>query len=218
MSTYSAVLFDMDGTLVDSFPGIEAAVLEALERELPGVAHRFERSLVGPPIREIFNRALDYPSAEILVRLESAYRELYDHSGCLKSVLYPGVSETLRELGRMGIQSYIVTNKPKLPTTRILEALGLADMFVEVLSPDSVLPRFETKSAAAAHLVSSHGLDPETTMLVGDSVDDALAAQACDLAFVAARYGYGKAHLGAAYSIDRPDQLLTLLGGPRILR
>lgn len=215
MASITTILFDMDGTLIDSFPGIESAVLDSLERELPGVPHHFERSLVGPPIREIFTRSLDHPDPGVLARLEAAYRELYDLAGCLKSVPYPGVVETLEELGRMGIQVFIVTNKPALPTTRILEALGLSQAFVEVLSPDSKQPRFENKATAAAHLLGKHGLDPERTMFVGDSVDDAHAAQACELAFVAARYGYGKAHLSSPQSIDRFEELLLLLRSAR---
>ncbi len=212
MFNVEAILFDLDGTLVDSHPGIENAVLSAIDLLLPNVEHRFSKHLIGPPIKEIFSQSLNCPTEETLSMLEKAYREIYDRQSCLQSIPYPGVAETLSQLVNSGLQAFIVTNKPTLPTTQILEFLKLSHFFVEAISPDAICPHFSSKTAASNYLIQKHNLNPARTVFVGDSEDDARAASVCGLAsFIAVSYGYGKAYLEAEHKISAFPDILKVL-------
>jgi len=189
-----ALIFDFDGTLVDSLPGIEYAVAAAWATVQPGPPCPSLRSLVGPPIRETFRQALPDADAATLTALERAFRNAYDSDGWQKTVVYPGVLETLAILTANGVQCFGVTNKPSLPTQRILEHCGLQVYFQAFLSPDSRIPLFASKSEAVAELLTQYSLDPARTLLMGDSVDDACVAQEWGLRFAAFAGGYGQAH------------------------
>jgi phosphoglycolate phosphatase len=109
------------------------------------------------------------------------------------------------------------TNKRSLPTQRILEHCGLQPYFQAFLSPESRTPPFASKSEAILQLLMEYSLDPARTLLMGDSVDDARAAQSCGLRFVAFAGGYGQAHQQAEVPVafvcvEFPD-LLKLFHG-----
>ncbi len=185
------ILFDLDGTLIDSFPGIEHSARAAVsavmpERELPDL-----RRLIGPPIREVLGRAVSEAEPGTLDELERRFRTSYDEEGWRKSVAYRGVAETLSRLSHAKLKSFVVTNKPTLPAKRILGRLGLLEYFKEVISLNSRTPPFSSKAEAVTYLISRHGLNLPATLFVGDSVDDARAAQSCGLRFIAVTYGYG---------------------------
>lgn len=189
-----AVIFDLDGTLVDSMPGIEYAAAAAWAAVQPGPPCPSLRPLIGPPIREMFRKALPDADAATLAALERAFRSAYDGDGWQKTVVYPGVPETLAALTADGVQCFGVTNKPSLPTQQILQHCGLSAHFQAFLSPDSRMPPFASKAEAVASLLAQYNLDPARTLLMGDSLDDARAAQACGLWFAAFAGGYGWVH------------------------
>jgi len=190
---FEAILFDLDGTLLDSLPGIEASARYAAETCMPERRVPSLRSLIGPPIGVIF--ALLWPDleAERLNRLVNAYRQHYDAQGCLLSELYPGAVQTLDYLRGRGLRLFVLTNKPIAPTSRILKHTGILPVFTDIVSPDSVQPPFKSKTDGALMLRGRFHLDPHRTLLVGDGVDDAQAAAACGYAFLAVGYGYGEA-------------------------
>ncbi len=184
-----AVVFDLDGTLVDSLPGIEASVRFALSRALPGTAMPDLRSAVGPPIATMFARLWPELDPDGLARLLAEFRSHYDAGGCLLSEPYPGVRETLPALGG---SLFVLTNKPVNPSRRILKHLGLLDFFTDVMAPDAITPPYASKPDGARLLQERFGLLPAETALVGDGPDDARAAEACGFRFIAASYGYGQ--------------------------
>ena len=193
MSCFESVLFDLDGTLVDSAPGIEYAITLAVKDvmpERPWPAGRL-RSLIGPPIRKIVEKGLPGLPAESYDELVRQFRTVYDRAGWRRTVLYDGVAHTLGCLKQGGVRLFVITNKPKAPTEQILDDLGLSSHFEAAVCPDSRQPPFESKAEAADELIAGYGLDVNATLFVGDSGDDARAAQACGVRFAAAAYGYG---------------------------
>jgi len=208
-----ACVFDLDGTLVDSIPGIDACARAALAEEAPDLALPSLRTFIGPPIRAMLARALNLADEARLDGLEAAFRRHYDNGGWRDTPVYPGVVETLHWLHASGAHLYVLTNKPALPTRRILEHLGLSRLFVEIVSPDSRTPRHASKSAAALDLRMR--IPPGAkTILVGDSDDDAHAAAAAGFAFAAAAWGYGRIHLSSpppAYSLANVAEIRTLV-------
>ncbi len=186
-----AVVFDLDGTLVDSLPGVEYSASVAWQSQRLGGSCPPLRQLMGPPIREIFRRLLPAADAATLNALHAAFRLDYESEGWLKTEVYPGVPETLATLVADGVRCFGATNKPAFSTQRILEYCGLRRYFSEFLSPDSRTPLYSSKAQAVASLMSDHGLEPAATLLVGDTADDGLAAQTCGVRFVAFAGGYG---------------------------
>lgn len=190
---YGKILFDLDGTLIDSLPGISYSFHKALAEVYKNPPELDIKPFIGPHIRDIFQVALNrHIAPSELCALENAYRQSYDLKGCLLSTVYQGVPETLNKLRLDGIECYIVTNKPTAPTNIILEEKNLRQYFNKVVCRDSVEPHFSSKSDAVRFLVSEFPHSPGRMLFVGDSRDDAIAAQENGLYFAAADYGYGR--------------------------
>ena len=188
-----AIIFDLDGTLVDSLPGIEASLRVAAAacdrpREVPPI-----RSVIGPPIATMIESLWPDLDGRERQRAVAAFRAHYDSDGCLLAELFGGVAATLDALSTRGIRLFVLTNKPARPTETILERTGIRSHFADVIAPDTHTPPFASKNAAASWLQQKHDLLPATTLIVGDGLDDANAGAQCGFGFVAAAYGYGRA-------------------------
>jgi phosphoglycolate phosphatase len=187
------IVFDLDGTLVDSLPGIVESARAAISAALPEAEIPELRPVIGPPIATMFARLWPELEPERMARLLAEFRAHYDTEGCLQSKPYPGVGEVLTRLGAAGKKLFVLTNKPVQPAQRLLAHLGLEKLFTEIMSPDSTMPPFRSKTEGAGNLQRKFGLLPGETLLVGDGRDDAEAARACGFGFVAVCYGYGDA-------------------------
>ena len=187
----SAVVFDLDGTLVDSFPGIEASLRQAVMAVDPTLDLAGLREAVGPPLAIMIARLWPEATEEVRRAVLDAFRSEYNTRGFLATVPYAGVPELLCRLQVAEKDLYVLTNKPKIPTLQILKHLGLDGFFCDILSPDSVSPSLATKSDGAHLLVKRHSLIPSRTLMVGDSHDDLKAAESVGFHFLEAAYGYG---------------------------
>lgn len=190
---YSHHVFDLDGTLVDSIPGIDAAARAALAEISPGTALPSLRTFIGPPIRIMLERALRWADAPRLDDLERRFRVHYDGGAWRETAAYPDVAATLLALRERGCRLHVLTNKPATPTARILDHLGWTPLFDAVVTPQSRNPVFPDKAAAALDLRDRLRLPPAGTLLVGDSADDLAAARSTGFTFAAASWGYGDA-------------------------
>ena len=195
------VIFDLDGTLADTHPGIADAFHAALFEILPEIAVPDFIRHIGPPVREVFRKALGCDDETTLDSLNAAFRHHYDGVYWKNSHPYSGIPRLLRYLRQQAIPCSVLTNKPSLPTSRILDHFNLRIHFDKVISPDTISPPFRFKSEAAIHLTKLLNLDPRNTWMIGDSDDDAAAAAACGFQFAAAAYGYGQAHLQTRHPI-----------------
>ncbi|OFV92554.1 MAG: hypothetical protein A3H95_06570 [Acidobacteria bacterium RIFCSPLOWO2_02_FULL_64_15] len=191
---FDAILFDLDGTLVDSVPGIEYSMRCALTATGVRETMRDVRALLGPPIRVVFERALGPLPAAILDDLEREFRASYDEVGWQRTQACERAASTLGGLSSLGVRNFVVTNKPKAPTEKILARLRLDGFCSGVVCRDSVSPPLASKSDVVRHTMQKFALLGSETLVVGDSVDDARAAQACGMRFVAMSQGYGGAH------------------------
>lgn len=205
-----AVIFDLDGTLVDSVPGIDEAVEAARADVAPHLAARSVRDHVGPPLAGMLRAAFPDASEAELDAMALRFRPAYDRDAIYRTVLFEGVREVLDHLAAHGVSCFIATNKPAAPRDIILDHLGLNDAFVASVSPDDGRPPFPHKRDAVQHLLAAQGLDRATTALVGDGDSDRQAARANGLPFFAAAWGYGRMVREAddAGLLDTPRDLI----------
>jgi phosphoglycolate phosphatase len=191
--------FDLDGTLVDSLPGITGCVNATLPPSVARVAD--VRPFIGPPIRSILHSLAHEACETDLDRMECQFRRLYDSGGWRDTVEFAGAGELLETLHAAGKQIFLVTNKPGLPTANILEALGWHRYFEDVLTPDSRTPPFRGKDQMLRELVKTYDLRIDECLMVGDTADDGAAAAALGMQAVFVAHGYG----GLRLSKDFPD-------------
>ena len=189
----AAVAWDLDGTLVDSAPGILSAFGHAFA--VCGIAPVIPPSAteIGPPLRTTLERLAGAPDPQVLDRLTAAFTAHYDNAGLLETEPYPGVQRMLEAIAGNGLRLYIATNKRDVPTRRILMHLGWDRLFERVYALDTFAPPLTDKSALLARLVADAGLQVNDCSYVGDRPEDALAARVNRLAFYWAGWGYGAA-------------------------
>lgn len=188
-----AVLFDFDGTLVDSRPGVEAAAAQATWTVFPGRAAIPVADHIGPPLRSMFAMADPSLGAADLDALSAAFRRAYDGGLCRCVHVYPGIEAGLDALAAAGLLLGVVTNKRAGPTVDILGHLGWLGRFAVVLGPDSRDPPFPDKAEALVAGCASLGTPPAATLYVGDARSDHQAAIRAGMPFLAAGWGFGDA-------------------------
>ncbi|TQE99957.1 MAG: phosphoglycolate phosphatase [Spiribacter salinus] len=206
-----AVLFDLDGTLVDSAPDLTTAVNRMLtELGRAAITESRVREWIGHGARRLVARALA-GQRDIVTEppeTEAAMARFFVHyHACLvdTTILYPGVREALPELQAMGLAMGLVTNKPEAFTTPLVSALGL-DPFLSVSVSGDTLAVKKPDPAPLQHAAQQMGVAVDRCLYVGDSRADLDAADAAGMMMVRVPHGYPG---GADAFADRP-QLLTL--------
>lgn len=208
------VLFDLDGTLVDSLPGIEFSVDACLTECNASRRKRDLRVLIGPPIRTILQELALGADHQQLSLMEQAFRRSYDSEGWRKTVLHESAFETLNKLRTAGLRLFLVTNKPQLPTRQILNMFGLADLFTDTVCRDTRTPPFLSKAEMLQYVVSAHGLDPAACVYVGDSLEDFRAAAETGLPIALVAHGYGSlpSELAGCTVLNKLSDVLGIVG------
>jgi phosphoglycolate phosphatase len=181
------VLFDLDGTLVDSTPGIWASVrVAAAALGLPEPTPEQLREMVGPPLQDGFALVLGVPPADV-PRAVAAYRAHYSAGALLDVRVHDGVPELLADLRAGGATLAVATSKPETFAVRVLAHTGLLATFASVhgATLDGAV-RHKDQVVAAALAAHPGGRDP---VLVGDRAHDVLGAAAHGLPCIGAGWG-----------------------------
>jgi phosphoglycolate phosphatase len=202
------VLFDLDGTLVDSVPDLADAVdrmLLSMEKQPAGVDK--VRQWVGNGAAVLVRRALTGKMEEPVVddaEFESAYRlflQYYGENTAKKSCLYEGVEDCLQSLKEQSIKMGLVTNKPIQFTRSMLSGFALDAYFDVVIGGDS-LPQKKPSPEPLLEAMKSCSSSPQETLMVGDSKSDIGAARAAGCPVVCVPYGYNHGEDIADYNPD----------------
>lgn len=207
------IIFDFDGTLIDSVPDLAAAVnftLKKLNRKLYSIDEI--REWVGNGAQTLVKRALcgkkEFQENEINKNLyEQAlpiFLENYEEKLCEHTYLYEGVKETLEELHKRGYRMAIVTNKPHKFILPILEELGIEHYFELLLGADS-LKKKKPDPAPLIHVMEHFNYSREESIMIGDSKNDIIAANNAEIHSIAVSYGY---NYGEDITLHNPDLVL----------
>ncbi|WP_026380463.1 phosphoglycolate phosphatase [Afifella pfennigii] len=213
-----AILFDLDGTLVDSVPDLAGALNALLEAEsLDPLSEGEVRKMVGDGVERLVERGLAARgrklAGEELEGFTRLFLSLYEPRATLKTRLFPGVAETLESLAGEDIRLAVLTNKPAEATRLILEGLKVERFFSVVIGGDSGLPK-KPDPAVVFRALKELGVAAEEALLVGDSPADIGAARAAGLAVIAVSYGYTAippAELGADQVVDELGEIVSAI-------
>lgn len=204
------ILFDLDGTLVDSAPDIANAannMLKTLGEEQ--AAPEQIRTWIGNGLPKLAKRALtkDFdgePDAALFDKAMPILMQHYERDVCVDSYMYEGVVETLQTLHEQGYILGCVTNKAASCTLPLLNQLQIDQYFTTIVSGDTC----ENKKPHPEPIlfgITEMGLTPESCALVGDSAHDIHAAQAANIPAIAVNYGYNQ---GVDLSTQNPNALV----------
>ena len=184
-----ALLFDLDGTLTDSKPGILGCLRKVLDARRMDVCGPLDRVL-GPPIEEWIKDLLPQGSEEERAALARDYRACYDSEGWSNNSVFPGVREMLAQLHSQGFPLYVCTSKRRPLAVRVLDAFQLSPFFASIYGD---LPEFASHSKVdlLARLLRERSLGRDSAWMIGDSRYDIEAAHASNLRCVAVAWGYG---------------------------
>ena len=218
MSTpYSCILFDLDGTIVDSAPGITATLAYMFEQlGLPIPTPSELLKYVGPPLLDSFRDYAGFDAEESAAAL-AIYREKYLNVGAYDATQYPGVGLVLKAVHESPVPMSLATSKPETPATLILEHFNLARYFDVITGASDDEVRSAKKDVVAEALVrlAAMGADISRPVLVGDREHDVHGAAANDVPTIFVEWGYGSIaeQAGSVAVVATPEELQTLLLG-----
>jgi phosphoglycolate phosphatase len=211
---YDLILFDLDGTLIETAPEIGDAVNDTLTGlGHPKVSQQAVNDWIGHGTRELLIQALaqvlktstqQVREAEAFPAIEAEFGQHYQRRCGTRSHLYPHVRETLQALRTAGVKLVVMTNKEGRYTQTVLDAHDLAPMFDRVISGDT-LPVKKPNPAGITDCLKQFGLSSDRALFVGDSSIDVATARNAGIAVWALPYGY---NMGEPIEACNPDRVI----------
>lgn len=216
MLTYPTVLIDLDGTLVDSAPGIVSTIaftLKEMGKEVPPMKDLLR--WVGPPLPESF-RSRGHMADDEADEAVRVYRARYLDVGVYDAKLFEGVAGLLMGLKNAGAHLAIATSKPTTPATIMLEHFTLSDFFdvIACAADDETRGKKEEVVEDALAGLNARGVDTTSAIMIGDRIHDVEGAAVHGLDTIMVRWGYGgpTEWAQAHRVVDTPQQLHQALG------
>lgn len=199
----TAVVFDLDGTLIDSIPDVVGALNRLLVEEgRRGITLDEGRAMVGegagPMVERAFAATGDAPRTDEFDELITRYLDIYRRFPVVDTTIFPGVEDALKQLADRGMPLGICTNKPHGMSELVVRELDLAKYFPVLIGGDAL----DMRKPDPRHLfavLDQMGCDPTGAVYVGDSPIDSATARAADIPFIGVSYGYSH---GPASDLD----------------
>lgn len=215
---FEHILFDLDGTLICSHPGIVRGVGMVLEELGIYKSPKELLSFVGPPMLESFTKGCGL-SMEEYTRAIERFRRFYETQGMFESEVYPGIPELLTRLQSAGKKLYVATSKPEPQARQLLEHFGLQDFFAFIGGSDGDFHgERHNKTLVMEYVLKNAGIAPGPGVcMVGDKSHDVQGAKNTGIFSIGVLYGYGSREelraAGADRIFDRADEVGGFLFG-----
>ena len=213
MSKYEYILFDLDGTLTDSGPGIMNGFEYSLGKmgvEYPG--RDYLKQFVGPPLGDSFEKTLGF-SPEDAAKGIAFYREYYAEKGVYENDVYPGIPELLEKLKASGKKLIVATTKAELMANVVMDHFGLRKYFDLMVASNNTDRK--NKIDVLKYAIENGGVDIEKAVMIGDRFYDVTGASHFGIDSVGVLYGYGSRQelvdAGATYIAKTVENLSEIL-------
>lgn len=216
LHSFTHLLFDLDGTLTESAPGIMNSARYALSYYgVNDVPDSTLRKFIGPPLMDSFQNMFGF-SPEKAREAMKKYREYFADKGLFENSVYPEIKDTLTALKEQGKHLFVATSKPEIYTDRILEKFELTHFFEDVCGSDIEETR-SAKDQVIAYLIEKNHLEGEKQagkiLMIGDRLHDIIGAHKNGIPCCACLWGYGNREefkeFEADYVIEKPEDLLN---------
>lgn len=209
------LIFDLDGTLIDSAPSILEGYAHAFKTTGTPLKVPLTSDVIGPPLIESLSILSGRDDEALLQTLASVFKQHYDSIGYLKSVVFEGVTDMLQQLHNEGYQLYIATNKRYFPTEKIIRHLQWDHFFQGVFALDYFQPALNCKADMVGRIVQDLALPIDECLYIGDRLEDGMAADAHEMDFVLVTWGYAadatlkKAHWQSCTAVNDLPKLIA---------
>jgi len=216
MANFSHIIFDLDGTLVDSKPGLLNGLRYVLRKMgLNFPAEEIIDSLIGPPVQQGMRTILGFNEQQVEVS-SRLFREYYGEKGMYEGEVYPGIRLLLEELVSEGTKLYIATSKHAVFLPAILRHFELDRYFDDTEGSEGTV--LQTKAELITNLMDRNRLQPSHRMaMIGDTKFDIVAGKANEITTIAVGYGFGineeLQELDPDYFAEDVDDLTEILLG-----
>ena len=170
------LIFDMDGTLIDSSFGIYRAYKESIQTYQKPLDKNHFTNYIGPPIQKIIKFLHPTLDDNTVMTIRNNFRKLYDGQYFLEFKTYDSIVDKIQKLSKKN-NCFVVTNKPIKPTRTIINKLKLNERFLDVIGIDSFLSTGQDKSSNILFLRNQYLLDTKNTFYIGDTYSDFLSAK-----------------------------------------
>lgn len=212
---FQHLLFDLDGTIIDSQEGIFNCLRYAFDAY--GYSYGGDEELrvfIGPPLFEQIQKytGADDDTTKLMVE---KYRERYRPIGAFENVLYPGIVDAIRKLKNSGKKIYLATSKPEAFARAILEKHSIDHLFDEICGAD-LTRGLGTKEEVITDLFERCAVDKDSCIMIGDTHFDVKGAKAMGIASMGVTYGFGTEEelftSGADIIVHSTDEIWEMLG------
>ncbi len=212
-SAVRAVLFDLDGTLLDTLPDLHACVNTVMAAHgYPAVSLEETREAIGNGARRLMERLL--PKGAPLEERLAEFRSIYAENSCALTQVYDGARETCEELKRLGCRLGVITNKPHEATVRVIKRYFPSDIFDFVAGDSGDFP-VKPDPSLARYAMLSLRVSPAETLFAGDGETDFLTAKNAGMRPLSVLWGYRTKEqllaVGASEFVERFDEILRYI-------
>ena len=205
------IIFDFDGTISNSIIGIQDSFDKAFLQVFKENNTVDLYSMIGPPIHLILLKVRPETTNEESNLFVQLFRNNYDEQGHQLNSLYPDILEVLSTLKTKGHRLHIATFKRRTPLIKILETYKIISIFESIYTYDKEDGQnYNSKSDMVSEMLITFKINKNSCTMVGDSNDDAKAAEENNICFIFAAYGYGK-DLKAAHTIYKTTEILDII-------
>ena len=215
MKDYDAILFDLDGTLTDSSPGIINSIVYALDKYGITVEDTVKlRKFLGPPLHESFKEFYGFDEEKAMEAV-LFYREYFSTEGLFENQVYNGIPDLLQKLNDNGKRVIAATSKPQKFTDRIMEHFDLAKYFEFTAGSNMDGTRSKKAEIIEYALNECKITNKSNVIMVGDRKHDIIGAKSVGIDSIGVEYGYGDydelKNAGATYIVKTVEELEAVI-------